>query len=262
VLIVLFAVIGFLTTLFIVYDYIQASLPGRGVRMGSFPHIFRPNIPINRGPAPQIDPSTGQIRPTPLEELALLYPINPEKTELLLGASHNVFIGKVLARTGNKETEIGPRTQYQVQVIGSIKGELVETITIDMLGGYNKDGKLVIVESGDVAPEDALFQPGSTYLFAARYNAEEDWYTVIAHPNARKVLSTDNSLPTQALRALADQDEKFKTFKAAYPDEQLLEADVANNNTRNSFQSLPPEAKAAALARADAARASLGVGAE
>jgi hypothetical protein len=174
-----------------------------------------------------------------------------------MGASHNVFIGKVLAQTGNKETQIGPRTQYQVQVIDSIKGELTDIVTVDMLGGYDKDGKLVLVESEDLALEDALFQVGSTYLFATRYSAQEDWYTVIAHPNARKVLSKDSTLPIQALKALVEVDEKVKQFAAAYVSEILDNADLANNNTRNSFQSLPPEAKAVAQARADAAKASL-----
>jgi hypothetical protein len=192
----------------------------------------------------------------------MLYPADPSNNQILMGASHNVFIGKVLAQTGNKETEIGPRTQYQVQVIDSIKGDLTDIITVDMLGGYDKDGKLVLVESEDLRPEDALFQPGSTYLFATRYNAQEDWYTVIAHPNARKVLSKDSTLPSQALKALAERDEKVKQFAAAYVSEIPDKADVANNNTRNSFQSLPPEAKAAAQSRADAAKASLAASAK
>lgn len=200
-------------------------------------------------------------KPLPVEvpaEHYLLYPGDPEDDHVVMGASHNVFIGKVLAQTGNKETEIGPRTQYQVQVIGNIKGELVDIVTIDMLGGYDSEGKLVLVESDNLGAEDALFQPGSTYLFAARYNAQEDWYTVIAHPNARKVLSKDASLLAPTLKALAEQDEKVKKFEAAYVSEVPDKADVANNNTRNGFQSLPPEAKVAAVARADAARAALG----
>lgn len=191
---------------------------------------------------------------------SLLYPADPANDQILLGASHNVFVGKVLTQTGNKETEIGPRTQYQVQVIDSIKGELGDIVTVDMLGGYDNNGKPIFIEDGSVEGEDPLFQPGSIYLFATRYNTQEDWYTVIAHPNARKILSTDNSLPIQALRALADKDEKVKKFEAAYASEVLDKADIANNNTRNSFQSLPPEAKATAVARADAARAALGVG--
>jgi hypothetical protein len=124
-----------------------------------------------------------------------------------------------------------------------------------MLGGYDSEGKLVLVESDNVGAEDALFQPGFTYLFATRYNANEDWHTVIAHQNARKVLSKDASLPTQALQALAEKDEKVRKFAAAYASEILDKADVVNNNTRNSFQSLSPEAKAAAQSRADEARA-------
>ena len=252
----LFAILGFFVTVCFAFDLLGlGSWNGYWIKV----EIRDGNTPVNRGPAAQIDPSTGQIRPTPLEELALLYPINPENNQLLLGASHNVFVGKVLEQSGNKETEIGPRTQYTVQVIDNIKGDLNSTVVLDMLGGY-QDGKLVVVE--DNSPEAFLLKPGSTYLFATRYNEQENWHTLIAHPNARKVLSKDNSLPVQALRVLAEKDEKVKSLEAAYPNEVLLDADVAHQNTRNSFQSLPPEAKAAAVARADAARAELGVHAQ
>lgn len=222
-----------------------------------FIHLFIQNKFGNYVP-PEAPPAPFPL----LDNHFLLYPADPADDHTLLGASHNVFIGKVLAQTGNKETEIGPRTQYQVQVIDNIKGNLNDVVTVDMLGGYDKEGKSVFVEEGSVAGEDPLFQPGTTYLFATRYNAQENWYTVIAHPNARTILSKDNSLPIQALGALAERDEKVKKFEAAYVLEIPDKADIANNNTRNAFQSLPPEAKAAAVARADAARASLGVNAE
>jgi hypothetical protein len=196
------------------------------------------------------------------EHPSLIYPADPSNNQILMGSSHNVFIGKVLAQIGNKETEIGPRTQYQVHVIDNIKGELIDTVTVDMLGGYDQDGKLVLIESESMAPEDALLQHGSTYVFATRYNTQENWYTLISHQNARKVLSKDNTLPDQALKALADKDEKVEQFEEAYVSEILDKADLANSNTRNSFQSLPPEAKAAVQARADAAKASLAASAK
>jgi hypothetical protein len=236
VLMVLFAVIGFLTTVFIAYDWMIAKSQGGNVGMGSFPHIFRPNIPVNTTP------------------MSLIYPADFSKDNILLGVSHNVFIGKVLAQTGNKETQIGPRTQYTVEVVSNIKGDLKDIVTVDLFGG-EQNGKLVTVEG--IHEEDYFLKEGTTYLFATRYDEQENWYTLIAHPNARKELSNDPTLGNAELETLADQDEKVKTFKAAYSNEVLLEADVANNNTRNSFQSLPPEAKAAAVARADAAKASL-----
>lgn len=183
--------------------------------------------------------------------VAHLYPSDPGDNQLLLGASHNVFIGKVLTQTGNKETEIGPRTQYKVQVIDNIKGDLHNTVTVDLLGG-TQNGKLITIEG--IPPEEYLLTPDTTYVFATRYNTEEDWYTLIAHPNARKVLSTNVTLPIPALKAIANKDAKVLTLRSIYPTEILDNADIANHNTRNSFTSLPPEAKVTAQARAEEAR--------
>ncbi|OGZ06319.1 MAG: hypothetical protein A2845_00775 [Candidatus Lloydbacteria bacterium RIFCSPHIGHO2_01_FULL_49_22] len=195
-----------------------------------------------------------QLQGTP-DHPAMFYPTDLTKDINLLGSSHDVFIGKVISQTGDKETQIGPRTQYSVEVIDNIKGKLKDIVTIDMLGGYDKDGKLVVIEENDST--DFLLKPGSTYLFATRYNEEEDWYTLISHPNARKIISTDNTKNEAALMALIDQDEKVKSFESAYAHEVLLDADIAHGNTRNSFQSLAPAEKAAAQSRADAARALL-----
>lgn len=217
-----------------------------------FIHLFIQNKFGNYVP-PEAPPAPFPL----LDNHFLLYPSDPSDNQLLLGASHNVFIGKVFAQTGNKETQIGPRTQYRVQVIDNLKGELKNTVTLDMLGGYDKEGKLVLVEDEGGVQETALLQPGTTYLFATRYNPDEDWYTLIAHPNARKVLSSDTSMNIHQLQALADKDEKVKKFEDAYVSEILDKADMANNNTRNSFQSLSSDAKAAATSRAEAARAVL-----
>jgi hypothetical protein len=136
-----------------------------------------------------------------------------------VGASRNVFTGKVVKQIGNKETEIGPRTQYSVVVIDSIKGELKGTVTVDMFGGYTPEGQLVVVEEND--PQDFFLQKGYVYVFATRYNEKEDWYTLIAHPNARKVFSEDANLSIVDARAIGESDEKVRRWKQSYVDEIL-----------------------------------------
>lgn len=189
----------------------------------------------------------------------LSYPANLENENILVGAAHNIFVGRVVEQTGDKVTQIGPRTQYAVEVVLSVKGSLNGLVTVDMMGGY-EDGKLVMVENDD--PDNFLLKPGATYLFVTRYNEQENWHTLIAHPNAKKVLSEDANANMDDLRIVAEKDEKVQRLENVYPDEALIGADIANNNTRNSFQSLPPEAKVAAVARADAARAALDARAE
>jgi hypothetical protein len=43
------------------------------------------------------------------------------------------------------------------------------------------------------------------------------------------------------LKVLADNDDRVKALKEAYPKEKLLDADIQHNNTKNSFKSLPVE---------------------
>jgi len=188
----------------------------------------------------------------------LSYPADFSNNQNLIGGASNVFVAKVIAQTGNKETSVGPRTQYSVEIIQNIKGDLSGIVTLDQLGGY-KNGQLVTVE--DATLEGYLLQPGATYLLATRYNEQENWYTLNPHPNASKLLSSDANLDKKELKALVDKDAKVKSLEAAYPNEHLLDADIAHNNTRNNYKSLPPEAKAAAQSRADAAKASFNVSA-
>ncbi|KKU79272.1 MAG: hypothetical protein UY04_C0013G0017 [Parcubacteria group bacterium GW2011_GWA2_47_7] len=171
------------------------------------------------------------------------YPANYSDNAILIGASHNVFVGKVIAQVGTNDFIRNPATQFSVEVIENIKGDLKDAVVINQEGG-EKNGVLYLMEDSN-----GMLQSGFTYLLSTRYDPEGDYYTLNPHENASKLLSTDSTKNAAALQALAEQDPKVKAFEAAYPAEQLLQADVAHVNTRNSFQSLPPEAKVAAVAR-------------
>lgn len=189
--------------------------------------------------------------------IAPIYPADISNNSILLGASHNVFIGKVLSQSGNKETGIGPRTQYQMQVIDNIKGNLKGVVTIDMLGGYDKNGNISFVEDSAKTLDDIFLKPGSTYVLATRYNKDENWYTVIAHPNAKKILSDDKNLSDEYLILISHDDIKFRQLEQAYPNEIPDSTDEISGNTRNAYKSLPAEEKAAADTRASEAETSL-----
>jgi len=53
----------------------------------------------------------------------------------LVGFADNVFIGKVIAQTGN-ETDDFPQTQFSVKVLENIKGNLDGTVTVNQIGSY------------------------------------------------------------------------------------------------------------------------------
>jgi hypothetical protein len=56
--------------------------------------------------------------------------------KILMGASHNVFIARVTREVGTKGHEFGPETQFEVEVIENIKGDLSGTVIVNQQGGY------------------------------------------------------------------------------------------------------------------------------
>ncbi|OGH66658.1 MAG: hypothetical protein A3B90_01160 [Candidatus Magasanikbacteria bacterium RIFCSPHIGHO2_02_FULL_41_13] len=165
-----------------------------------------------------------------------------------MGASHNVFIGRVVKQVGTKSLNFGPETQFSVEVISSIKGNLSGTVTVNQFAGY-KNGVLYLLKGDVSAPEksgnsasevDKLLEPGKTYLFASRYNSEQNWHTLVSHPNARKLISSDKKLTLTQLQGLVEKDTRVAQLREAYKNEILLDVDVASNNTRNSYVSTHP----------------------
>ncbi|MCK9351809.1 MAG: hypothetical protein WCT49_02005 [Candidatus Paceibacterota bacterium] len=172
------------------------------------------------------------------------YAADYAKDDILLGSSHNVFIGRVIKQEGTKSRFATPETQFKVEVVSNIKGDLHGTVTVDQFGGY-KNGVLYTVADDNPTPnrsaDSYLLKEGSTYLLATRYNETEDWYTLNSFYTASKLLSTDKNMNPADLKALADNDERVKALKEAYPKEKLLDADISHGNTKNSFVSLPTE---------------------
>jgi hypothetical protein len=160
--------------------------------------------------------------------------------EVLMGASHDVFVGKVIRQIGNKERGLGPETQYEVAVIDNIKGDLKGMVTVNQEGGY-KDGALYVMDDDTSAPSDEsdyLLKPGNTYLLATRYSPEEDWYTLNPYPAARALISSDPSASSSALAARAEANDRVKTLGTAYKHEIVIDADIKHGNALNSYASV------------------------
>jgi hypothetical protein len=170
---------------------------------------------------------------------------------ILMGTAHNVFAGKVITEAGVTDSPTGPRTQYSIEVVSNIKGEVNGVLAVEQEGGM-KDGTQYVIENAF-----PMLEVGSTYLLATRYNESAHTYLIIAHQNAVKLLTSDQSASVGGLKKLVDSDRKIKELEAAYPNEQLIDADLTHSNTRNAFRDLPEEAKAMARMRAEEARASL-----
>lgn len=123
--------------------------------------IFLPNLITNNPPENPI------IRT--IETNTVIDINNPRE---VVGFSDNVFLGKVIKQVGTKSLNAYPETQFEVEVLDNIKGELKDTIKVNQQGGY--DGEYLFLMEND-----KLLVEGQTYLFATRYLKEENWHTVI-----------------------------------------------------------------------------------
>lgn len=164
------------------------------------------------------------------------YPADFSNDAYLVGASHNVFVARVLAQTGEERRGLGPETQYRVEVLLNIKGDLRGEVTLNQVGGLEGN---VLYMAGEGSSSDYLLKPGFVYVFATRYNADRNWHTLNTYPTARKLISEGGSLPNATLIDIARQDERVQALHAAYPREILLKADIAQNNIPNSYENTP-----------------------
>jgi hypothetical protein len=155
--------------------------------------------------------------------------------KVLVGASHNIFVAKVLKSVGVERGILGPETQFKAKVLYNIKGDLHGDIVISQTGGYDSD---VIYVVGDEYDKDYLFKEGSTYLFSARLNDKKNWYTINSFPGSSKIISNNKNIDESKILALIESDTRVSDLKKAYPNEILINADVLNNNTRNSYKSI------------------------
>lgn len=189
---------------------------------------------------PGLKPSSKEV--TSIQIMHPIYVADFTDDNILVGASHNVFVGKVIEEVDTKERGIGPETQYKVEIIENVKGDLKGEVIINQAGGY-KDGVLYIMEDGsDILSEskkndEYMLKVGSAYLLATRYNQKEDWHTLNSFYTAKKLISKEEK-DNNKLKTLAQTDERVIKLKNAYKNEILLDADVKNNNARNSYKSI------------------------
>lgn len=155
---------------------------------------------------------------------APIYLLDFNNDAAFVGATDNLFVGKVIRQSGTKSIIRNiPSSQFEVNVILNIKGNLQGTISVNQLGG-----------SADSA-EEGLLSPNSTYLFATR----GEFHTLTFGSYASSLLTSDKSLTNEQLRILVQSNKRVKDLQIAYPNEVSMDADTAHNRTPNSFRSLP-----------------------
>ena len=116
------------------------------------------------------------------------YGFEAKDEEKLVGFAENVFTGRVIKQVGSEKMKDSasvpgdfeiPQTQFSVEPLDNIKGDLTETITVNQQGGsvkQNSEKKKVLIEG------DPLLEPGKKYMFVTRHEEDKDWYTIAAQP--------------------------------------------------------------------------------
>lgn len=155
--------------------------------------------------------------------------------EGVIKASDNVFVGKVKKQVGTKSTYAdSPDTQFAVEVIDNLKGELRGTVVVSQAGGYRYGMINRIADGIKCAPDDptgednnGLMREGETYLFVTSYGKKEDSYFAHSFPHSTKLLSRDKNMSVTALKSLYGNDERFTNLQEAY---RNVSADENNKN--------------------------------
>ena len=112
----------------------------------------------------------------PAREDAIVHPawvIDRSDDRQLAGAAHNIFFGQVVEQVGREEYQGTPETQFSVEVLEVLKGDVSGTITVNQEGGTYADGATYQVAG------DNFLEAGTSYFFATRESSSKGWHTVV-----------------------------------------------------------------------------------
>ena len=131
----------------------------------------------------------------------------------------------MIEQVGTKAVGPFPETQFSVEVLQTLKGDVAGQILVNQQGGYGTDGTLYLLD------DDPLIEPGATYLMSAGFLPSENWYTVA--PRAGKVTlsaeevaavsdgtarrSTDEPAPVATMRDAIDNEIPFDPNRESEP---------------------------------------------
>ncbi|OZD03409.1 hypothetical protein CH275_16695 [Rhodococcus sp. 06-235-1A] len=137
-------------------------------------------------PATENDPAP-TTPPTPTYVASSDWGYDIENENMVAGAADTIIVGTVLSQVdpSTSRQEPNPETQFEVDVLSTLKGEPAETITVSQLGGYVAEANTVVM-SGD----DSLMTVGSSYVMALVFDPAVGWYTASPATNGIEEIPT------------------------------------------------------------------------
>ena len=110
-----------------------------------------------------------------------IYVIDPRDDRAMAAYATDIFIGRVLSRTGDAGAPTSapgqevPQSQFAVEVLHAVKGAAEGVVTVNQVGGLDAQARRTMLLEGD-----ALLRPGRSELFLVVYVPEMEWYQIVA----------------------------------------------------------------------------------
>lgn len=154
-----------------------------------------------------------------------------DKDEIFVGIVHNIFVARVISKVGQTNLENLPiTTEFRVEIIDNIKGNLTGEQVISQEGGYD-NGILTLVEG------QKLLKPGSVYILAARTDGQGH-YVISSHNKGVTLIDVSSRTTTEGILDLVSKNNIWLKLEEAYRNEIPFKPDVDRGYNVNSYQSL------------------------
>jgi hypothetical protein len=147
----------------------------------------------------------------PITYVSASYSVDVNNPRELASTTDYIFIGQVvgIAGTEYRWTDGFPYTQYEIDVLANLKGELVlSTIEVEKSGGISQDASFYTLYEGDLMPK-----PEGVYVFYA--NAREDGSMLVSGMNSNVLLD---------IPPAKDKDELLRHVKSTQEYQTIIDA--------------------------------------
>ncbi len=139
-----------------------------------------------------------------------VYAFDPADDEALAAYATDIVVGRVVAQTGAAGAPTSapgqelPQSQFSVAVLASIKGDAGGVVTVNQVGGFDRQaGHMLLLEG------DALLRPRQTEIFILHHVPVRGWYQIVAAGHGHRSANDPTQLEALATRfsqAVADDD--------------------------------------------------------